>query len=117
MKGVVFQTSTISTAIIAVSGLAVQAIFSLIRPKPSRTSLRMPNWSLSIQAHILADTMVGIAQGIRIAARTIPRPTNCAFSTSATIKPSMVSIATERRVNLAVFQTAFHQTGSASSPR
>ena len=33
-------------------------------------SLMMPNWSLSIHAHILAETMVGIAQGMRIAART-----------------------------------------------
>lgn len=116
MKGVVFQTSTINTAIMAVSGLAVQAIFSPIRPRPMSMSLRMPNWSLSIQAHIFAETMVGIAQGIRIAARTSPRPGNCALSTKATIRPSAVSILTERTVNLSVFQTAFHQAGSASRP-
>ena len=51
----------------------------------------MPNWSFSIQAHILAETMVGIAQGTRMAARTMPRPRNSAFSTSATIMPMTVS--------------------------
>ena len=45
------------------------------------SSLMMPNWSCSIQPHILAETMVGIAQGISIAARTRPRPVNSAFST------------------------------------
>ena len=34
-------------------------------------SLRMPNWSFIIQAHILAETMVGIAQGMSTAARTM----------------------------------------------
>ena len=58
-------------------------------------SLTMPNWSLKSHAQSLADTMVGIAHGIRIAARTRPRPTNSALSTSATISPSTVSIVTE----------------------
>ncbi len=106
MNGVVFQTSTIRTATIAVSGLAVQAIFWLIRPRLRKMSFKMPNWSLSIQAHILADTMVGMAQGIKMAARTRPRPGKLAFSTSATIRPSTVSIETDRRVNRSVFQTA-----------
>ena len=57
-------------------------------------SLRMPNWSLSIQSHILAETIVGIAQGTRMAARTKPRNLNSALSTSATIRPSRVSMET-----------------------
>ena len=95
MNGVVFQMSTISTAYIAVSTLAVQAIFCVISPRLSSMSLTMPNWSLNSHAQSLAETMVGIAQGIRIAARTRPRPLNSAFRTSATISPSTVSIETE----------------------
>ncbi len=116
MNGVVFQTSTIKTATIAVSGLAVQAIFWLIRPRPSSRSLRIPNWSLSIHAHILAETIVGMAHGIRIAARTSPRPGKWAFSTSATTSPNTVSMVTDSAENFSVFQTAFHQAGSASRP-
>ena len=76
----------------------------------------MPNWSLSIQPHICADTMVGIAHGIRIAARTRPRPGNARLSTSAMPRPSTVSIDTENTVNHSVFLTARHHTGSASTP-
>ena len=79
-------------------------------------SLMMPNWSLSIHPHILAETIVGIAQGMRIAARTRPRPRNLALSTSATTMPRIVSQVTEITVNRTVFQTACHQSGSASSP-
>ena len=75
--------------------MAVQAIFVLIRPSLSSMSLRMPNWSFSIHSHIFAETMVGIAQGIRIAARTMPRPLNSALRTSATIMPNIVSSVTE----------------------
>lgn len=74
MKGVVFQISTISTAVIAVSGLAVHATFCVSRPRFMPMSFRIPNWSFSIHAHIFAETMVGIAQGISTAARTSERP-------------------------------------------
>ena len=116
MNGVVFQMSTISTATIAVSVLAVQAILAWIRPRLSSTTLMMPNWSLSIHCHILAETIVGIAQGMRIAALTMPRPGNSALSTSATIMPRTVSQITETAVKRTVFQTARHHTGSTSSP-
>ena len=77
----------------------------------------MPNWSFSIHAHILAETMVGIAQGMRMAARTRPRPLNSALSTSATIEAEDRSRAmTEMTVKRTVFQTACHQTGSTSRP-
>ena len=80
-------------------------------------SLTMPNWSLKSQAQSFAETIVGIAQGIRIAARTSARPLNSAFSTRATISPSTVSIDTEMMAKRKVFQTAFHQAGSTSVPR
>ena len=80
-------------------------------------SLIMPNWSLKSQAQSLAETMVGIAQGIRMAARTMARPLNSALSTSATIRPSTVSTETEMMAKRKVFQTAFHQAGSTSVPR
>ena len=74
MNGVVFQMSTIRTAYIAVSTLAVQAIFWSMIPRLISMSLTMPNWSLKSHAQSLAETMVGIAQGMRMAARTIERP-------------------------------------------
>ena len=80
-------------------------------------SLTMPNWSLNSHAQSLAETMVGIAQGIRIAARTMARPLNSALRTSATIRPSTVSIETEMIAKRKVFQTAFHQAGSTRVPR
>jgi hypothetical protein len=116
MNGVVFQISTISTAIIAVSGEAVQAMGSVIRPRPWSMSLMMPNWSCSIQAHIRADTMVGMAQGISTAARTKPRPLNSWCRTSAMMRPKTVSKLTDTTVKRIVFHTARHQRGSASTP-
>ncbi|MNT52646.1 hypothetical protein D3C72_1896800 [compost metagenome] len=117
MKGVVFQISTISTACMAVSAVAVQATFWLNRPRRRPRSFRMPNWSFSIQLHILAETMVGIAQGMRMAARTMLRPRNSALSTSATIMPRMASKNTDVAAKRRVFHTAFHQAGSTSKPR
>ena len=75
-----------------------------------------PNWSCSIQFHILAETMVGIAQGMRMTARMRPRPGKAALRMSATTMPSTVSRETETRVNHTVFQTECHQSGSVSSP-
>ena len=40
----------------------------------------MPNWSLSIHDQIFAETIVGIAHGIRINARTRERPVNLMFN-------------------------------------
>ena len=116
MNGVVFQMSTTSTASIAVSPEAVQAILWSMRWRCSRMSLMMPNWSFSIQPHILAETIVGMAQGMRMAARTMPRPLNSALSTSATTMPNTVSSTTETTAKRTVFQTAFHHCGSASTP-
>ncbi len=56
MKGVVFHTSTISTATIAVSGRAVQAMGESISPTDRSMLLMIPYWSFSIQPHIRADT-------------------------------------------------------------
>lgn len=42
----------------------------------------------------MADTDVGIAQGINIAALTIPRPLNARFITSAAAKPINISSTT-----------------------
>ena len=116
MNGVVFQTSTMITDAIASPGSAVQAIGCERRPSESSTWLTMPNWSLSIQLHILAETMVGTAHGTSTAARTQARPGNSALSTSAMITPSSVSRPTETTAKRSVFHTARHQIGSASSP-
>ena len=72
MNGVVFHTSTMTTVQSAVSGLAVQVIGAEIRPMRRSMSLITPNWSWSIQFHILAETTVGIAQGMRMMARMMP---------------------------------------------
>src|SRR5215468_491134 len=116
MNGVVFHTSTRTTEVISMLGSAVHAIGSSITPSDISTWLMKPYWSLSSQPQIFADTTVGIAHGIRIAARTMPRPGNARLSTSATPRPSTVSIPTENTVNHSVFLTARHHTGSASTP-
>ena len=76
----------------------------------------IPNWSLSIQAHILAETTVGIAQGTSTAARTQPRPGKSAFSTRAMAMPSTVSSVTEAAAKISVLASARHQVGSARMP-
>jgi len=104
MKGVVFQTSTATTVQSAKSGSAVQA--SLLASRPASTShwLMTPNWSCSIQPHILAETMVGIAQGTSTAARTQARPLNSWFSSIATARPSAVSSVTDTSENFSVLR-------------
>ena len=110
MKGVVFHTSTATTVHSAYSGWAVQAIFSAIRPQSTMYWLRMPNWSCSIQPHILAETMVGMAQGTSTAARTQLRPLNSWLSSIATPRPSRVSSVTETTENFSVFRMAMPQS-------
>ncbi|VVN77341.1 hypothetical protein PS685_05364 [Pseudomonas fluorescens] len=68
----------------------------------------MPNWSLSIHDQIFAETMVGIAQGIRIIARTRERPVNLMLSSNATNSPSTTSSPTDTTVKCKVLRTAFH---------
>src|SRR2546421_7105678 len=95
MNGVVFQTSTMITAIIDRSGLAVHASGCEMNPSFINASLMIPNWSLSIQLHILAETIVGTAHGISTAVRTKPRPGNEALRTRAMTIPKTVSKVTE----------------------
>jgi hypothetical protein len=116
MNGVVFHTSTTITLAIDSIGSAVQASGSAIRSSIRSPWLMMPNWSLSIQPHSFADTMVGIAHGTSTAARTSARPGNRALSTSAMATPSTVSSVTETVANSSVFHTARHHCASASRP-
>ncbi len=95
MNGVVFQTSTRITAVITRSGSAVHAIARSIKPSCMSRSLMMPYWSCSIQPHILAETIVGIAHGTSTAARTSPRARKVEFNTRAMPKPSSVSMLTD----------------------
>src|SRR5262245_18426019 len=104
------------TEIMATSGFAVQASGCEMKPSLISASLMIPNWSLSIQLHILAETIVGTAHGISTAVRTTPRPGNDAWSTNAMIIPNTVSRVTEMTVNQTVFQTARHHSGSTSRP-
>ena len=116
MNGVVFHTSTSTTAHIAICGLAVQATGVEMMCRFISMSLMMPNWSCSIQPQMRAETMVGMAHGTRMAVRTSARPGNSAFSTSAITMPRQVSMMSETTVNHTVFHTARHQSGSASTP-
>ena len=116
MKGVVFQTSTAMTEGSASAESAVQASRVSITPRPSSISLITPYWSLSIQPHIWAETTVGIAQGIRTAARRMPRPGMWALSVSATATPSTTSRATEKTLKTRVFQTDRHHSPSTRTP-
>ena len=85
MNGVVFHTSTMTTAHSAVSGLAVQAMGAEI--SPSRRSMSLIDAELVVQHPVphLAETTVGMAQGTRTMARMMPRPGKPALRTSATM--------------------------------
>ncbi len=67
---------------------------------------------MNIHFQICDETTVGMAHGIRIAIRKKVLPLNFAFATSATARPRTVSIVTEKKVNISVFQTERHQSGS-----
>src|SRR5450631_3745284 len=110
MNGVVFQTSTSTTAHSANAGSAVQAMLWSMMPALRSIAFITPNWSCMIQAHILADTMVGIAHGTSTAARTNERPLNSALSTSANTTPRIVSSTTETIANLNVLVIATPQS-------
>ena len=70
----------------------------------------MPNWSCSIQLHILADTTVGMAQGTSIAARKSVRMREGWLSSSATPRPNSVSSATDSAAKTTVLRTECHQS-------
>ena len=70
MNGVVFQTSTMTTADSAVSGSAVQAIGSAISAERQQEVVDDAEQVVEHPAHICAETTVGIAQGISTAARS-----------------------------------------------
>jgi hypothetical protein len=79
-------------------------------------SLMTPNWSCSIQAHILAETTVGMAHGTSMAARSRPRPRKPAFRISAMPTPSTVSNSTVTPAKASVLPSAFQNSRSASRP-
>ena len=110
MKGVVFHTSTPTTVHSAQDGSAVKAIFLAMTPQSTRYWFTRPNWSCRIQPHILADTMVGIAQGTSTAVRTSVRPLNSWFSSMATPRPHKVSRITDTIENLKVLAIATPQS-------
>src|ERR1051325_7097428 len=116
MNGVVFQTSTATSAHSAVSGLATTDWPTFNKPRCRPQELTMPRLSWYIQFHICALTTVGMAHGTRMAVRKRPRPLILLLITSAKPRPSRVSTLTEVIVSRAVFHTELHQAGSASSP-
>ena len=60
-------------------------------------------------AHSREETTVGMAQGIKIAARTSPRARNCELMMSAMTIPSSSSMVTDATVNLTVFWNAMRK--------
>ncbi len=60
-----------------------------------------------INFHISAETMVGIAHGTRMPARTMPRPLNALAMISAMITPRTVSRITQTMVIRLVLMKAF----------
>jgi len=64
----------------------------------------------------LAETTVGMAQGMRMAALTRPRPGRWTSRVSAMTRPKMVSRTTEKTVKIRVLPTARHQSGSDEFP-
>ena len=62
----------------------------------------------------MADTIVGIAQGTRMLARTMARPLKALCITSAIATPSTVSSETQTTVKNVVFQNAFQNLSPVS---
>ena len=79
-------------------------------------ALITPNWSCSIQVHILADTTVGMAHGTSTAARSSAFSGDGWFSISAMPRPNSVSSDTDSSANHRVLRTAPHHCGSFSTP-
>ena len=85
----------------------MMAILALRSPEAHMTcwpriALATPFW-LKIQPHRMAETAVGIAQGTRMEARTIPRPFIALCMMSAMATPRTVSrttVTTPKRVVL-----------------
>src|SRR5699024_613039 len=100
MNGAVFHTSAITTAQNSGGPSAVH------RMCWSMTLFITPA-SLKIRFHISADTIVGIAHGTRIPARTNARPRNALAMINAIATPSTVSSKTQIRVNSEVLMKAF----------
>ena len=111
MNGVVFQTSarmiTSSDPPLVLSGWAV----SEISGRPATNPL------VGSKAYFQekAATTVMIPYGIRIAARTGPRPKIARCITSAIAMPSTSSIDTEMTVMISVVHTSDHQVVDEST--
>ena len=63
--------------------------------------------SSKISFHISAETIVGIAHGTRMPARTMPRPLKALAMISAIATPITVSKSTQTTVNNEVLMNAF----------
>ena len=111
MNGVVFQTSarmiTSSEPFLVLSGCASSEISGSPATKPLVGS--------KAYFHANAATTVTIPYGIRIAARTGPRPKIARCITSAIAMPSTSSIATETTVMISVVKTSVHQVLEVST--
>src|SRR3546814_20121244 len=106
----------------AVTDRYVCAFFFFFFKQKTAYEMRISDWSsdvalpICIQAHILAETTVGIAQGISTAARNRPRPGRWASRVSAMTRPSSVSRETETTAKTTVLPTARpHSRSSARS--
>ena len=108
MKRKILAATLVVTATLLANEAAAQA-------KPE-VLVKQRKAAMTLQSKYLGP-MVGMAQGIRMAARTRPLPLNSAFSTRATMRPRTVSKKTDTTEKRTVFQTAFHQAGSTSVPR
>ena len=99
MKGAVFHTSAITMAQKEAPESASQSIslpmMRFITPDESKISF-----------HIRADTMVGMAQGTKMPARTIPRPLKAFAMIRAMATPRIVSKITQTMVMNVVFRNA-----------
>src|SRR5215203_4482610 len=102
MNGAVFHTSAITIAQNEAPVSANQRIswprILFITPEESKISF-----------HISAETMVGIAHGTKMPARTTPRPLKALAMMSAIATPSTVSSSTQTIVIIVVLRKAFQK--------
>ena len=102
MKGAVFQTSAMMIAICEYLLSPSQRIGVFERPS---TLLATPS-VLKMSFHMTAETMVGMAHGTRMDARTRPRPRKALAMMSAIATPRIVSRTTQTTVKSEVLMKA-----------
>ncbi len=114
-NGVVFQTSARITGTHAVPASMNHTIGACKTPTLTSTVFTIPDCPSNMKRHRSPATTVGMAQGIRTAARTRPRPRKARFKASASQRPTTSSSPTLVTAKNKVCPSAPQNRGSLSA--